>query len=63
MVMKLPWAVTILAGGLAVLLLGFWTQTKEEGTLVTVGSVFLPVGLVIALLGTLLIFIPAFFNG
>jgi hypothetical protein len=63
MVMELSWAVTILAGGLAVLLLGFWTQTKEKGTLATVGSVFLPVGLVIALLGTLLIFVPAFFNG
>lgn len=60
---KLPWAVVILAGGLVALGFGFWTQTREDGTLSTVGSIFLPVGLVIALLGTLLIFVPAFFTG
>jgi len=63
MVVKLPWAAMIVAGGLAIISLGFWTQTKDEGSLATVGSIFLPVGLVIALIGTLLIFVPAFFNG
>ncbi len=63
MAMNLAWAVAILGSGLAVLIFGFWTQTKEEGKLSTIGSVFLPVGLAVALIGTLLIFVPAFFTG
>jgi len=63
MVVKLPWAAMILAAGLISLGFGFWTQTREKGNLSIIGSIFLPVGLVVALLGTLLMFVPAFFTG
>jgi vacuolar-type H+-ATPase subunit I/STV1 len=53
--------ITILIG-LATLATGFWASFEAKRPWDIVGAVAAPVGLVIALLGTLLLCVPTFFN-
>ncbi|MFH2013089.1 MAG: hypothetical protein ABIJ37_10370 [Pseudomonadota bacterium] len=48
--------------GILMIGLGFWAAYNARRPFNTIGAVFTPVGLIVALLGVLLICVPGFFS-
>lgn len=55
--------VAMILSGLAVIVAGFWGTFNAKSPLSTIAALFLPVGLIAALMGLLLLCVPNFFKG
>lgn len=55
--------ILMIAAGLIILVGGFWGTFNAKRPWNTIASLFLPIGLVTALIGVLLLCIPNFFKG
>lgn len=55
--------ILMIAAGLLILAAGFWGTFNAKRPWNTIASLFLPIGLVTALIGILLLCVPNFFKG
>ena len=55
--------ILMIVGGISILVVGFWGTFNTKAPWNTLASISLPIGLVTALMGVLLLCVPNFFKG